>query len=368
MYKRQEYDLTYNDVFMVPSRSAVASRLDVDLTTPDRVGTSLPVVVSNMTAVSGRRMAETVARRGAIAVIPQDISPAAVEKTVGRVKAAHPVYETPITVRLSAPVAEVLALIGKRAHRAAVAVEDGRPVGIITEGDCSDVDRFATVGEVMSSDLVKLSVGVDLAAAFEELTSHHLGIAPVVDGDRLVGVLTRTGILRSTIYRPALDGEGRLMVAAAVGINGDVAGKAQRLLSHGVDLLVVDTAHGHQDRMQEALALVRDCLLYTSPYPPASGPCRPPTRRTGRDRTAGVRRAARARAVRRAGGQGRGDDREAVSYTHLDVYKRQESWKPSRASCAAGDSDRSTIGDAVRRGYRLGSRRRSSKGVTWARY
>ena len=133
----------------------MASRLDVDLTTPDRVGTSLPVVVSNMTAVSGRRMAETVARRGAIAVIPQDISPAAVEKTVGRVKAAHPVYETPITVRLSAPVAEVLALIGKRAHRAAVAVEDGRPVGIITEGDCSDVDRFATVGEVMSSDLVK---------------------------------------------------------------------------------------------------------------------------------------------------------------------------------------------------------------------
>lgn len=256
--QRPEYDLTYNDVFMVPSRSAVASRLDVDLTTPDRVGTSLPVVVSNMTAVSGRRMAETVARRGAIAVIPQDISPAAVEKTVGRVKAAHPVYETPITVRPSAPVAEVLALIGKRAHRAAVAVEDGRPVGIITEGDCSDVDRFATVGEVMSSDLVKLSVGVDLAAAFEELTSHHLGIAPVVDGDRLVGVLTRTGILRSTIYRPALDGEGRLMVAAAVGINGDVAGKAQRLLSHGVDLLVVDTAHGHQDRMQEALALVRD--------------------------------------------------------------------------------------------------------------
>ncbi|QQS00748.1 MAG: GuaB1 family IMP dehydrogenase-related protein [Austwickia sp.] len=254
--QRPEYDLTYSDVFMVPSRSAVASRLDVDLTTPDRVGTSLPVVVSNMTAVSGRRMAETVARRGAIAIVPQDIAPAAVEKTVSRVKAAHPVYESPITVRPSAPVAEVLALIGKRAHRAAVAVEDGRPVGIITEGDCAEVDRFATVGEVMSRDLVTVTPDVDLADVFDTLNAHHLGMAPVVEGERLLGVLTRTGILRSTIYRPALDGAGRLMIGAAVGINGDVAGKTERLLSHGVDVLVVDTAHGHQDRMLEALAVV----------------------------------------------------------------------------------------------------------------
>ena len=64
------HDLTYNDVFMVPSRSDVGSRLAVDLTTPDRVGTSVPLVVANMTAVAGRRMAETVARRGAIAILP----------------------------------------------------------------------------------------------------------------------------------------------------------------------------------------------------------------------------------------------------------------------------------------------------------
>ena len=67
------HDLTYNDVFMVPSLSSVGSRLDVDLTTPDGIGTHLPVVVCNMTAVAGRRMAETVARRGGISVLPQDI-------------------------------------------------------------------------------------------------------------------------------------------------------------------------------------------------------------------------------------------------------------------------------------------------------
>src|SRR5674476_948603 len=69
------YDLTYNDVFMVPGRSDVTSRFDVDLSTNDGVGTTLPLVVSNMTAVSGRRMAETVARRGGTAILPQDIPP-----------------------------------------------------------------------------------------------------------------------------------------------------------------------------------------------------------------------------------------------------------------------------------------------------
>lgn len=105
------HDLTYNDVFMVPSRSAVTSRMDVDLTTPDGVGTTIPIVVSNMTAVSGKRMAETVARRGAVAVLPQDIPVEAIEETVAAVKAADPVYETPIVVEPGAPVAQVLSVM-----------------------------------------------------------------------------------------------------------------------------------------------------------------------------------------------------------------------------------------------------------------
>lgn len=67
------YDLTYSDVFMVPSMSDVGSRLDVDLSTSDGIGTTIPVVVANMTAVAGRRMAETVSRRGGLVVLPQDI-------------------------------------------------------------------------------------------------------------------------------------------------------------------------------------------------------------------------------------------------------------------------------------------------------
>ena len=78
-------DLTYNDVFMVPSRSAVGSRMGVDLSTADGTGTTIPLVIANMTAVSGRRMAETVAR-GGIAIIPQDVPTDIVAETIKRVK------------------------------------------------------------------------------------------------------------------------------------------------------------------------------------------------------------------------------------------------------------------------------------------
>jgi IMP dehydrogenase len=250
------HDLTYDDVFMVPSRSDVASRMDVDLATPDGVGTTIPIVVANMTAVSGRRMAETVARRGAVAVLPQDIPLPEVRRTVERVKASHPVYETPIVVDPSAPVAQVLSVMHKRAHHAAVVVEAGAPIGIVTERDCEEVDRFAAVADVMVAPRLVLEDEVDLREAFDELEVTRAGLAPVVAGGLLRGVVTRQGIVRSGIYRPALDRDGRLRVGAAVGINGDVPGKAGSLLASGVDVLVVDTAHGHQEKMLAALPQV----------------------------------------------------------------------------------------------------------------
>src|SRR5215210_3349661 len=148
------HDLTYSDVFMVPRRSAVTSRLDVDLTSTDGIGTTLPLVVANMTAVSGRRMAETVARRGGIAIIPQDIPADVVAKVVGKVKAAHVVFDTPVSVTPRTTIGEALSLLPKRAHGAVVVVEDGEPVGTVTDTDAAGVDRFAQVREVMSTDLL----------------------------------------------------------------------------------------------------------------------------------------------------------------------------------------------------------------------
>ena len=252
------WDLTYDDVFMVPRRSSVSSRYDVDLSSCDGTGTTLPLVVANMTAVSGRRMAETMARRGGMSILPQDIPLDVVAEVTSWVKSRHPVFETPITLSPHETVGDALALLPKRAHRAAFVVDDGRPVGVVTEADCLGVDRFSQVRDVMTTEMVTLRDDVDPRAAFDTLSSTRHRLAPVVDGTGvLVGVLTRTGALRSTLYAPALDDAGRLRIGAAIGVNGDVKGKAVRMAEIGVDCLVVDTAHGHQERMVEALAAVR---------------------------------------------------------------------------------------------------------------
>ena len=252
------HDLTYDDVFMVPRRSAVASRYDVDLSTSDGTGTTLPLVVANMTAIAGRRMAETVGRRGGLTVIPQDIPLPVVADVVSWVKKRHHVFDTPIELRPDQTVAEALSLMPKRAHRAAVVLDAGRPVGVVSESDCVEVDRFAQVGSVMSSAFVTVAADADPREVYDAIDRAKAPLAVAVsDTGALVGVLTRLGALRATLYTPALDARGGLRIAAAVGVNGDVADRAAELLAAGVDCLVVDTAHGHQDRMLQALGAVR---------------------------------------------------------------------------------------------------------------
>lgn len=252
------HDLTYDDVFMVPRHSAIASRYDVDLATSDGTGATLPLVVANMTAIAGKRMAETVARRGGLVVIPQDIPIPVVAKVISDVKSRHLVFDTPIELTRHQTVAEALSLIPKRSHRAAVVVDQGRPVGVVSESDCADVDRFAQVEQVMNPRPVLISADTDPRDAFDAIDQSRSSLAVAVHTDgTLAGVLTRTGALRATLYTPAVDASGGLRVAAAVGVNGDVAQKAADLLAAGADCLVVDTAHGHQDRMVDALRAVR---------------------------------------------------------------------------------------------------------------
>ncbi|MGY1837034.1 GuaB1 family IMP dehydrogenase-related protein [Blastococcus sp. SYSU DS0510] len=255
--QRPSHDLTYSDVFMVPARSTVGSRLEVDLRTPDGVGTTIPIVVANMTAISGRRMAETVARRGGLAVLPQDIPVDVVAEVVSWVKTRHPVYDTPITLSPTSTVGEALSLLTKRAHGIVVVVEGGAPVGVVTDGQCQGVDRFTQLSEVMTREPLTIPAGTDLTKIFDVLSGERVSAAPVVEGDRLVGVITRKGALRSSLYLPAVNADGHLLTSAAVGINGDVAGKAGALLAAGVDVLVVDTAHGHQEKAIEAVRAVR---------------------------------------------------------------------------------------------------------------
>ena len=251
------YDLTYDDVFIVPNRSEVTSRFDVDLSTADGTGTTIPVVVANMTAVAGRRMAETVARRGGIVVLPQDLPIEAVRQTVEFVKSRDLIADTPVTLAAEDSVSDAVALIHKRAHGAAVVIDENRPIGLVTEAATAGVDRFARVRDIAMRDFVTAPMGTDPRAVFELLEHSPVAVAVLTAPDGVLGgVLTRTGAVRAGIYSPAVDGSGRLRIAAAVGINGDVAAKARSLAEAGIDVLVIDTAHGHQLKMLEAVKAV----------------------------------------------------------------------------------------------------------------
>jgi len=253
------HDLTYNDVFMVPSKSSVSSRFDVNLSTPDKVGTNIPIVVANMTAIAGRRMAETVARRGGLVVLPQDIPLDIIQMVVEHVKTRHPIFETPITLAPEDTVGEALSLIHKRSHGAVIVVDpDNHPVGVFTEYDAVGFDRFTQLKNVMNLDMVCFTDSVPVSDIHDSLIDQRLSFAPVVDKNGiLVGAITRKGSLRSTIYAPATNSDGQFLTSVAVGINANPAKRAQALIALGVDVLVIDTAHGHQDRMLRAIESVR---------------------------------------------------------------------------------------------------------------
>ena len=232
--------------------------MDVDLRTSDKTGTTIPIVVANMTAISGRRMAETIARRGGLTVIPQDIPIPVVTEVISWMKARHTLFDTPITLEPHQTVADAASLIHKRAHGAIIIVENGKPVGVVMEEDWEGVDRFTQVHRIMSKDLLSIPHTFNARQSFDLLNEKNRKLAPVIDeSGRLVGIMTRNAALRAALYQPALDGTGRLRIAAAIGINGDVKAKASDLLNAGVDTLVVDTAHGHQEKMIEALTAIR---------------------------------------------------------------------------------------------------------------
>ncbi|WP_350347197.1 GuaB1 family IMP dehydrogenase-related protein [Agromyces sp. G08B096] len=258
------HDLTYSDVFLVPSRSGVTSRLDVSLETADGSGATVPIVSANMNSVTGPRLAASLARRGGIGVLPQDLHLQDLDAAIRWVKAQSPVFDTPVSFSPDATAADALEVLPPVAGQGIVLQDDdGTFAGCIAAERLASALPDARLGDLVHGGLPSLDAEdvSDPRRAFDLMVDAGLEYAPVLRHGRVVGALSRRSALRGTIYRPNLDASGRLRVAAAVGINGDVAGKARALAEAGVDLLVVDTAHGHQEGMLRAIRIVRDLGL-----------------------------------------------------------------------------------------------------------
>lgn len=258
----EQLELSLDDVFIVPAYYEGVSRLDVDLTPRDFDGASHPIVSANMNAVTGKRMAETLARYGGLGVLPQDMALETVERIVRHIKAAHPRFDTPLVVTPQATLRDVAGIIRKRAHGMVVVVDaQERPIGILTQHDLRERDQYTPVGEVMSRRLITVGMDVDNREAFLRMEEARVRAAPVVDDQgRLRGILTKDDSVRLELLQPAVDAGGRLQVAAALGISSRAAQDAAALVEMGVDAIVLDTAHGHQRRMLDAIRTARAAI------------------------------------------------------------------------------------------------------------
>ncbi|MFF5626118.1 GuaB1 family IMP dehydrogenase-related protein [Microbacterium sp. NPDC012755] len=259
--KQPTVDLTYSDVFLVPRRSGVASRLQVDLAPNDGTPATLPLVASNMNSVTGPRLAAVLARRGGLGVLPQDMPLQDLDAAIRDVKDQPVLWDTPLVLPPTASVSEALRLLPATAGHGIVVAKGTAPytveqiLGILPAARLATALTDAQLGDLVHTGTPSLDAD-DIGSerhAFDVITDAGVEMVTIVRHGHLVGTLSARSALRATLYRPALDADGRLAVAAAVGINGDVASKARALAAAGVDVLVVDTAHGHQEGMLRAL-------------------------------------------------------------------------------------------------------------------
>src|SRR3972149_612563 len=188
----EDKELTYEDVFLVPQYSEVDSRMDVDITPPDNTEATIPITVANMTSAAGKRMAETVTRRGGLVILTQDTPREKIEITVEYLKSRHPVFETPVVLNEDESIQTALNLIHKRSHGAIIVVDNGnKPIGVFTEADAEGRDAFSNIGGVMTTDIIYAD-GVDSASHVVE-TLHQREVPVRLTAGKageLLGILT----------------------------------------------------------------------------------------------------------------------------------------------------------------------------------
>jgi len=250
--------LTFDDVMLVPAYSDVIPA-DVDVSTrlTRRIKLNIPILSAAMDSVTEARAAITMARQGGIGIIHKNLPPEAQAREVLRVKRAESgIIIDPVTVRPSQSLSEALAVMREHVVSGVPVVEGDRPVGILTARDI----RFAKnldepVSALMTRRLVTVSPGCTTEEARGLLHEHRIEKLLVVDSSgKLAGLITIKDLLQAERNPLAVkDDRGRLRVGAAIGPGPDRLVRTEALINAGVDVIVVDTAHGHSKGVLEAV-------------------------------------------------------------------------------------------------------------------
>ncbi|MGA8085483.1 MAG: IMP dehydrogenase, partial [Candidatus Nitrosopolaris sp.] len=260
--------LTFDDVLLVPKRSAVTSRSQTDLRTrlSTNISLNIPLISANMDTVTEAGMAIALAREGGIGIVHRFMTIEDQVDEILKVKRSESVViEQPYTIKQTASVKDAKKMMMDYGVSGLLVEEEKRLAGIITQRDITlERNENSNVSDLMSKDMITAKEGTTIEQAKEILHIHRIEKLPVIDATgRIVGLITSKDILKMEQYPYASkDKKGRLLVGAAVGVKGDYLERTESLLEAGSDAIVVDIAHGHSDNAINTVHMIKKAFPY----------------------------------------------------------------------------------------------------------
>ena len=258
--------LTFDDVLLQPAFSSILpAEADTSTQLTRNIRLNVPVVSAAMDTVTESRLAIAIARQGGLGFIHRNMPIERQAEEVDRVKRSESgMIVDPITISPEDKIYQAQELMGRYSISGVPVTKDGKLVGILTNRDLRFETRFdLPIAEVMTKDkLITVSVGTTLDEAERILHDHRIEKLLVVDDDYMLkGLITVKDIQKKLQYpNSAKDSQGRLLVGAAIGATGDFIERAQELYRSKVDVVVIDTAHGHTSRVLDAVKAARKAL------------------------------------------------------------------------------------------------------------
>jgi IMP dehydrogenase len=255
--------LTFDDVLLVPKYSDITSRSQTDLTTKlsQNISINIPFVSANMDTVTESSMAGTMARAGGIGIIHRFLTIKEQANEVLKVKRSGSVMiENPYSISPDKSVQDAIDYAEDKDISGLLVVDsNSKLIGIVTERDLLFANQNDKIQNVMTKDVVTAKLGVTLDESKEILHKHRIEKLPIVDDSGIVkGLITSKDITNNADYPNASkDKKGRPLVGAAVGVKGDFLERSESLLEAGVDVLVVDIAHGHSENAMSTIRNIK---------------------------------------------------------------------------------------------------------------
>ena len=260
--------LTFDDVLLVPAQSEVTPReINVSTRLTNQIRLNVPLMSAAMDTVTEHKMAIAMAREGGIGIIHKNMTVEAQADEVDKVKRSeNGVIVNPFYLSPENSVAEADALMHKYKISGVPICEGKKLLGILTNRDLRFItDYSGKISEVMTREnLITAPVGTTLEQAQEILRAHKIEKLPIVDGKGMLkGLITIKDIEKAVQYpNSARDSSGRLLCGGALGVTADVVDRAEALLANGVDVLVLDSAHGHSRNIYNSLKKIKEAFPY----------------------------------------------------------------------------------------------------------